>query len=163
MKLTKIVGAAIPFQAGALKFLHQRNRASLFTAILAALMCLYGDKPTNGEWKCQIKVLLISSSMYRNFVWVFSSVKWASRHCQILTGVTSMMPWLRDSEYARHHSYNKSSRQLRLRHGQLRERTSGLTNFQVQLQYTCDVARGTKMAGGELNAYNLYPLVTALW
>ena len=35
--------------------------------------------------------------------------------------------------------------------------------FQGQLQYTCDVARGTKMAGGELNAYNLYPLVTALW
>ena len=77
--------------------------------------------------------------------------------------MAGMMPWLRDSEYARHHSYNKCSRQLRLRHGQLRERTSGLTNFQVQLQYTCGVARGTKMAGGELKAYNLYPLVTALW
>ena len=108
----------------------------------------------------QSRLLIIINLLLKNFLTalVFSSVKWASRHCQILTGVTSMMPWLRDSEYARHHSYNKSSRQLRLRHGQLRERTSGLTNFQGQLQYTCDVARGTKMAGGELNAYNLYPL-----
>ena len=35
--------------------------------------------------------------------------------------------------------------------------------FKGKLQYTCGVVRGTKMAGGELNAYNLHPLVTALW
>ena len=152
---------------GASNFLHQKKPfgATLFTAILAAPICLYGDKLTNGEWKCQIKVLLIPSSMYCKFARVFSSVKWASRHCQNLTGVTGMMPWLRDSEYARHHSYNKINVQGNY-DWDMDNSERGLQDWRIfkgKLQYTCGVARGTKMAGGELNAYNLHPLVTALW